>query len=89
MREALSILGAMLVPVALAYFGVIGGLAALVLAIAILLVAAWNVDRGRRPGAREPFVDAAHPDFPVPMAGPVRPNPTETFESPSDRRGPT
>jgi hypothetical protein len=86
---AVLILGALLVPPALAYFGVIGGLGAFVADIAILLLAAWNVDRGRRLGARDPFLDASHPDFPVPMGGPVRPNPTEAFESPSDRRSPS
>ena len=87
---AVLILGAMLVPPALAYFGVIGGFVALVADIAILFVAGWGIDRGRRLGARDPYLDGSHPDFPVPMGGgPVRPNPTEAFESPSDRRSPS
>jgi hypothetical protein len=89
MPVALLILGALLVPPALAYFGVIGGLVALVAEFVIVFVAAWGIDRGRRLGARDPFLDAAHPDFPVPTAAPIRPNPTEAFESPSDRRTPT
>jgi hypothetical protein len=89
MPMALLILGALLVPPALAYLGVIGGFVALAAEFVIVFVAAWGIDRGRRLGARDPFLDAAHPDLPVPMGAPIRPNPTEAFESPSDRRSPS
>ena len=89
MPMALLILGALFVPPALAYFGVIGGWLALIAEIAILFLAAWNLDRGRRLGARDPFLDRNRADFATPMATNVRPIPTGAVEAPSDRRTPT
>jgi hypothetical protein len=82
---ASRILGAMLIPPALSWFGVLGWTAVLVAEVVIILVAAWNFDRGRRPGAPDPFGDPHHPDFPVPMFEDIRPWPMEDIESPADR----
>jgi len=84
---AVLILAALLVPPALAYFGLIGWQLTLLAEVAILAAAAWNFDRGRRDGAPGPVWDAAKPDFPPPMDG-VRQIPTEAVESPADQTRP-
>ncbi len=82
---AILILVALLVPPALAYVGVIGGLPAALADIAILFVAAWGVDRGRKPGARNPFLDQNRSDFPTSGDGQINQAPAEAFQSPSAR----
>lgn len=84
---ASRILGAMLIPPALNYFGVLSWTVVLIAEVVIILVAAWNFDRGRRLGATEPFADSRHPDFPVPLSGDFRQVPMEAIESPADRTG--
>ena len=85
---AVLILAALLVPPFLAGFGVIGWQLALFAEIAILLGAAWNFDRARRPGAPGPVWDSSKPDFPPPMIAGVRGIPTEAVESPADQTRP-
>jgi hypothetical protein len=77
----------MLIPPALNWFGVLGWTAVLVAEVIIILVAAWNFDRGRRLGAPDPFGDPRHPDLPGPMSEGVRPWPTEAIETPEERTG--
>lgn len=75
----------MLIPPALNWFGVLSWAAVLLAEVVIILVAAWNFDRGRRVGAPDPFPDPRHPDFPVPMSDEFRPWPTEAIETPAER----
>ncbi len=82
---AILILVALLVPPALAYVGVIGWLPAALADIVILFVAAWGIDRGRTPGARNPFLDQNRSDFPTSGDGQVNQAPAEAFQSPADR----
>ena len=85
---AVLILVALLIPPFLAGFGVIGWQLALFAEIAILLGAAWNFDRARRPGAPGPVWDSAKPDLPPLFMGDVRGVPTEAAESPADQTRP-
>jgi hypothetical protein len=88
MPAALLILAGMIGVAALAYIGVIGGFVALIGEIAIVLGAAWLFDRGRRLGARDPYLDANRADYPVNAGASIRPVPTEALEGPTDRRSP-
>jgi hypothetical protein len=85
---AVLILVALLIPPFLTGFGVIGWQLALFAEIAILLGAAWNFDRARRPGASGPAWDSSKPEFPPPMIAGVRGIPTEAVESPADQTRP-
>ncbi len=82
---AILILVALLMPPALAYVGVIGWLPAALADIVILFVAAWGIDRGRTPGARNPFLDHNRSDFPTSGHGQINRAPAEAFQSPADR----
>ena len=84
---ALLIIGALLIPPALAYLGVISLVVMFLAEIGILLVAAWGIDRNRAVGARDPFLDANRPDFPTSFTNEVPPLPTEAIERPEDRPG--
>jgi hypothetical protein len=84
---ALLILVALLIPPALAFLGVIALPVVVVADIGILFAAAWWFDRGRALGARDPFLDANRPDFPVQFTANARQLPTEAFEDPKDRPG--
>ena len=84
---AIRILVALLIPPALGYLGIIGWQLTLIAELSIILLAAWNFDRSRRPGAPGPVWDAARPDFPVQMGG-NDPIPTEAVESPANRSNP-
>lgn len=84
---ALGILLALLVPPVLAYAGFIGGFVVVIAEIGILLVVAWLFDRGRRVGARDPFLDANRPDYSTSFTNMVPPLPTEAIEQPKDRPG--
>ncbi len=84
---ALLILVGLLIPPVLGYIGLIGWLPALVAEFVILFAAAWNFDRGRRPGAPGPKWDAAAPDFPAPMDG-HREIPTQAVEDPEQNTRP-
>jgi hypothetical protein len=84
---ALLILLALLIPPVLGYIGLIGWLPALVAEFVILFTAAWNFDRGRRPGAPGPVWDSAAPDFAAPMDG-HREIPTQAVEDPEHRSRP-
>lgn len=88
MPAALLIVAAMIGIAALAYLGVIGGYVPLIAVIAIVLVPGWLVDRGRRLGARDPFLDADRADVPGNAGSIVRQAPPEAFQSPSERRSP-
>ena len=66
----------------------IGGFVALLVVVAIVLVAAWQFDRNRRPGARDPYLDANRPDFPANAGSFIRPVPTEAIKSPKDPGNP-
>jgi hypothetical protein len=55
---------------------------------AILFLAAWGIDRNRRSGAREPFLDANRAEFQVSMYSTTSQIPVEAVQSPSDRRSP-
>jgi hypothetical protein len=83
----LLILVALLIPPLLAYLGFISLVIMFVADIAILLVAAWGLDRGRAVGARDPFLDANRPDYSSPFTVMIPPLPTEAFEDPEDRPG--
>ena len=85
------ILGAMIVPVVLAWLAVIGWQLLVVAEVVIILAAAWNFDHGRRPGAANPFPDANRADFASPIGGNqlYSPIPKEAVESPSDQLGPS
>jgi hypothetical protein len=83
----LLILGGLLIPPILVYIGLIGWLPAVIAEFVILLAAAWNFDRGRRPGAPGPVWDAAAPDFAAPMDG-HREIPTQAVEDPEHRSRP-
>jgi hypothetical protein len=89
MPAALLIVAAMVAVAGLAFFGVIGGFVALIGEIAILFVAAWLFDRGRRLGARDPYLDANRADFPANAGSSIRQVPTEAVQSPSDRGSPS
>jgi hypothetical protein len=82
------ILAALVVPPALAYVGILGWQLALLAEFAILAVAAWNFDRGRRPGAPGPVWDSARPAFVPPTIGGVRGIPSEAVETPADQTRP-
>ena len=84
MPMAVLILVALLVPAALVYVGVLGWAAGVVATFAVLFLAAWNFDRGRRLGARDPIWDANRPDMAAPLDS-DRQIPTEAVQSPSDR----
>jgi hypothetical protein len=86
---AVLILVALLIPPFLAGLGVIAWQLALFAEIAILLGAAWNFDRARRPGAPGPVWDSSKPEFPPPMIAGVRGIPTEAVEAPPDQTRPT
>jgi len=88
MRSAVLILGAMVGVAALAYLGVVGGFVALIGEIAIVFVAAWLFDRGRRLGARDPYLDANRADYPVNAGSSIRQVPPEAVQGPSDRGSP-
>ena len=89
MPAALSIVAAIVGVAALAYFGVIGGFAALIGVIAIVFVAAWSFDRGRRLGARDPYLDANRGDFPANAGSSIRQVPPEAVQGPGDRGSPS
>jgi hypothetical protein len=82
---AILILIALFIAPVLAYAGIIGWLVAALADIAILFVAAWGIDRGRKPGARNPFLDQNRSDFPTSGGDQVHRAPAEAFQSPSDR----
>ena len=84
---ALLIIGALLIPPALAYLGVISLFVMFLAEIGILFVAAWGIDRNRAVGARDPFLDANRPDFSTSFTDSVPPPPTEAIEQPKDRPG--
>ena len=84
---ALLIVGALLIPPALAYVGAISLFVMFLADIGILLVAAWGIDRHRAVGARDPFLDANRPDQATSFANEVPPIPAEAFERPEDRPG--
>jgi hypothetical protein len=87
-RAAALIVLAIVAVAALAYLGVIGGYVALLGVVAIILIAAWQFDRGRRLGARDPFVDANRADFPANAGSSIRQVPTEAVSTPSDHQLP-
>ena len=89
MPTALLIVAAMVGVAALAIFGVIVGFVALIGEIAIVFVAAWHFDRGRRLGARDPYLDANRADYPVNAGSSIRQVPPEAVQSPSDRGSPS
>jgi hypothetical protein len=84
---ALLIFVALLIPPALAFLRLIPLPLVVVADIAILFAAAWWFDRGRAIDARDPFLDANRPDYPVPFTDQVRQLPTEAIERPKDRPG--
>ena len=84
---ALLILVVLLVPPLLAYLGVIGLGVMFVADVAILLTAAWLFDRGRKVGARAPYLDENRPDFSSSFTNEFPPLPTEAIETPRDRPG--
>jgi hypothetical protein len=55
---------------------------------AILFLAAMGIDRNRRLGARDPYLDANRAEFPVGMTDTEHEVPVEAVQSPSDRRSP-
>ena len=83
----LLILVGLLIPPLLAYLGFISLVLMFIADIAILLVAAWGIDRGRSVGARDPFLDTNRPDYSSPFTAMIPPLPTEAFEDPEDRPG--
>jgi hypothetical protein len=83
----LLILVALAVPLALGYVGIIGWQLILAAEIGILLFVGWRFDRGRKVGARDPFVDENRPDFAAPFTATVPPLPTEAIEDPHGRPG--
>jgi hypothetical protein len=89
MPAALLIVAAMVVVAGLAYAGVIGGYVALIAVIGIVVAAAWLFDRGRRLGARAPYLDANRADFPADAGSTIRQVPTEAVQGPSDRGSPS
>jgi hypothetical protein len=89
MPAALLILAGMIGVALLAYVGVIGGFVALIGEIAIVLAAAWLFDRGRRIGARDPYLDANRADVPANGGATIRQVPTEAVQSPSERGSPS
>ena len=83
---AILIVVALLIPAALALAGWLSWIAVAIVDILILFVAAWGIDRRRRPGARDPYLDANRSDFPTTGPGAaIVPPPAEAFQSPSDR----
>jgi hypothetical protein len=83
-RSATLILAAMMAVAALAYLGVIGGYVAFLGVVAIVLVAAWLFDRGRRLGARAPYLDANRGDYPANAGSSIRPVPSEAVTGPRE-----
>ena len=49
--------------------------------VAILLIAAWRFDRGRKVGARTPYLDENRPDFSSSFTNEFPPLPTEAIET--------
>jgi len=84
----LLIIGALLIPPVLWYLGVVSFPIAVIGAVGVLLAAGWGIDRNRRPGARDPFLDANRADLAAPFSDPPTFIPTEAVESPRDRRVP-
>jgi hypothetical protein len=84
---ALVIIGALLIPPALAYVGAISLFVMFLAEIGVLVVAAWGIDHNRAVGARDPFLDANRPDQATSFTNPVPPIPKEAFERPEDRPG--
>lgn len=89
MIVAVVIVVAMFVPLVLLFMDVVSIPVAIVAAIGILLLAGWGIDRNRRLGARDPFLDANRPDLASPMGDDfTREPPAAAIERPSDRRLP-
>ncbi len=87
---ALLILGAMVVPLALGWLGLIGWPVILIAEVAIILVAGWRFDRGRPLGAVGPVADVNRADMSMDFGNPVvSPIPKEVAETPADRLGPS
>jgi hypothetical protein len=85
---AILILIALIVPSVLAYMGVIGWMLAGLASIVVLFAAAWGIDRGRKIGARDPFVDQHHADYLTSRGDEIHQAPAEAFQGPSDRGTP-
>ncbi len=88
MPMALLILAALFVPLVLGYLGWLPWGIVVIAEFAILFLAALGVDRNRRLGARDPYLDANRAEFPVSMVGEDHQIPVEALQSPSDRRSP-
>jgi hypothetical protein len=87
---ALLILGAMVVPIALGWLGLIGWPVILIAEVAIILVAGWRFDRGRPLGAVDPVADANRADMSMDFGNPVvSPLPKEALQTRADRLGPS
>lgn len=86
---ALLILVGLAVAPILWILGWIPWMAALVIELAVLFIAAWGIDRHRRPGAREPFIDAHRADVAGGHVADVALPPAEAFQSPTDRGAPS
>ncbi len=84
---ALLIIGALLIPPALAYLGVISLFVMFLDQIGILFVAGWGIDRGRAVGARDPFLDADPTRNLDVLHRPGPSPPDEAIERPEDRPG--
>ena len=82
------ILVALAIPLALGFLGVIGWQLILAAEIGILLFVGWRFDRGRKVGARDPFVDGNRADFSAPFTATIPPLPKEAIEDPKDQPGP-
>ncbi len=65
----LLMLGAVFGSLVLLSLGVLPWWAAIVLMFVALLLASWNLDRQRRPGARSPVLDPNSANFYAPMDG--------------------
>lgn len=85
---AVLIVLALLVPPVLWYLDVLSIPLAIAADVGILLIAGWGIDRNRRPGARDPYLDGNRPDFAAPFSDSPTFIPTEAVESPRDRRVP-
>jgi hypothetical protein len=84
---ALLIIGALLLPPALAYVGAINLFVMFLAEIGVLFVAAWGIDRNRAIGARDPFLDANRPDISMSLTNMDPPRPAEAIDRPEDRPG--
>jgi len=84
---ALVIIGALLIPPALAYVGAISLFVMFLAELGVLFVAAWGIDRHRAVGARDPFLDANRPDTSSSFTNEVPPITTLAVERPEDRPG--